>query len=261
MWKKSSTLLKSYATDFEILYGEKQMVYNVHQLTHLSQCVKKNGPLFAYSNYATEDYIGHLVTFVKGTTDVTTQICSRYLLEKNLRMQLKKSKIGRDYYEQIESKCYFPISEKINQSIVIGKPKPNTELSSLEITFIQKVLHIDAQTIIQEYRAAFLNNRDFYETCSNCLQKRTNDSLIFNTESKRFAIIQAIIVVREQLYFLIEEKYQQISDSDIKYIKFLKEIQFKHKLIKAEQIGDKYALIQFANIIAASKFPNLHERN
>lgn len=34
------------------------------------------------------------------------------------------------------------------------------------------------------------------------IQKRTDDSIIFNSETETFAIILAIIVVDEQLYFL-----------------------------------------------------------
>lgn len=38
---KAEDLLKLFVDEFEILYGESNMVYNVHQLLHLAECVKK----------------------------------------------------------------------------------------------------------------------------------------------------------------------------------------------------------------------------
>lgn len=262
LWKKANSLLKSFVIDFEDLYGKSNMVYNVHQLNHLAECVRKNGPLFGYSNYPMEDYIGHLVTFVKGTTDVTTQICSRYLLEKNWHVHLEKSSLAKDYYNKIESKSEFSIARKVNESLVIGKAKLQSNLDEQEVSSIRDSLGIDRHIEIQEYRSVLLNGRIFYESITNNSRKRTDDSFIFNTESKRFAVIQAIIVVEEQVHFLIEEKYREISDPYCKYVHFLTEaVRPKKKLIAPELVDNKHAFIQFSNIIAASKFPNLYERN
>lgn len=261
--KKANKLLKTFTNEFEELYGPENMVYNVHQLNHLSECVKRNGPLYAYSNYPMEDYIGHLVNFVKGTTDVTTQICSRYILEKNLYIHLQKSHLAEKYYEKIESRLSFPIARKIGRSLLIGKPKQLCNLNVQELNLIRNSLSIDESIPIQEYRAAFLNNRDYYETASNnYLRKRTNDSLVFNSESNCFAEIEAIVVIDEQVYFLIDEKFRKIIDPNCKHVHFLvKNTSPKQKIIKPELIVDKFALIKFDSTIAAAKFPNLYERN
>lgn len=239
------------------------MVYNVHQLKHLSECVKRNGPLYAYSNYPMEDYIGHLVNFVKGTTDVTTQICSRYYLEKNLHIHLQKSHLAQEYYEKIESRLSFPIARKIDESLLIGKPKQLSDLNAPQLNLIRNTLSIDETRPIQEYRAAFLNNRNYYETVShNYLRKRTDDSFVFNSESNCFAEIEAIVVVDEQVYFLIEEKFKKIADPNCKHVHFLVEkTSPKLKMIKPKLIVDKFALVKFGSTIAAAKFPNLYERN
>lgn len=101
---KANALLVSFVEEFETHYGAKNMVYNVHQLTHLAKCVEMNGPLFVYANYPMEDNIGHLSSFVRRTTDVTSQICSRYLLEKNLHISLQTSPLAQSFYKQIERK-------------------------------------------------------------------------------------------------------------------------------------------------------------
>lgn len=255
--KKANKLLISFVDEFEHLYGERNMGYNVHQLKHLGECVKRNGPLFGYSNYPMEDYIGHLVSIVNGTTDVTSQICTRYLLEKNLYVHLQKSQLAHQYYEEIESKLFFPIARKVNGSLVIGKAKEISELN-----FIRKTLRIDTSKHINEYRAAFLNNRHFYEVSNKYIRIRTYDSLVFNSESNCFAEIRAILLIEEQLYFLLDEKFRKISDKNCKNIHFLGvALSPKLTLISPEILNHKFVFIEFANTKAASKLPNLHERN
>lgn len=119
----ANRLLLSFVDEFEDLYGTENMVYNVHQLRHLADCVELNGPLFAYSNYFMEDNIGHTVSFVNGTTDVTKQICSKYLIEKNLYMHLEKSAKARTFYNQIVSQLRFKFTEVFDNVMVIGKPQ------------------------------------------------------------------------------------------------------------------------------------------
>lgn len=260
--KKASRLLNSFVIEFEELYGEQNMVYNVHQLKHLSECVKRNGPLFAYSNYPMEDYIGHLVNFVKGTTDVTTQICTRYFLEKNLHKYLEISHLAKQYYEKIESRLSFPIARKINGSLVIGKSKEISALNVSELNLIKNTLLIDDIKLIQEYRAAFLNGQTYYETYMNNLSKRTDDSFVCNSDSNCFAVLIAIIVINEEMYFLIDEKFKGISDPNCKHVHFLIETaKSKLKVVRPELIIDKYALVKFGTTLAASKFPNFYERN
>lgn len=171
--RKANKLLNSFVNEFEELYGEINMVYNVHQLKHLVECVNRNGPLSTYSNYPMEDYIGHLRSLVKGTTDVTSQICSRYLLEKELHVQLNKSQLARQYYETIESKLSFPIVRKVSGLLVLGKAKIMSHLNERELKYIRNSLHVDDYIEIQEYRSAFLDNRFFYEISSNNTKKRT----------------------------------------------------------------------------------------
>lgn len=260
--KVAHNLLVSFVEEFEILYGKEHMVYNVHQLLHITECVKLNGSLFAYSNYANEDYIGHLVNFVQGTTDVTTQVCSRYILEKNLYVHLQKSALAQSYFDQIESKLSFPIAEKVDGSLVIGNSKLTSGFNEQELLMIRNTLEVTEETEIDEYKSIFLNCKAFYETYENNLNKRTDDSIILNTENNRFALIKSIIRVNQQLYFFIVEKFKTLNDTDCKKVKFLDEKEsYTQKLISSALIGEKHAFVKFEKTIAISKFPNLHEKN
>lgn len=256
-------LLISFAENFERLYGETNTVFNVHMVRHLADCVKFIGPLFAYSNYCFEDHIGHLVSIHKGTTDVATQICNKYLFEKNLLMSIEKSTIANKFYKEINSSHKFSISRKVAGSHVIGNAKQPSQLTEDERSLITKSLNIENDTQIEEYRSVLFNRKIYYETIS-CKNKRTNDSFILNTRSSKFGEIQSIFLIHEKLYFLVNEKYDKIIDpaNKCQFINLLSlAAPTNQTVIKAKYIGPKYALVRFNQTIACSKFPNMYERN
>ena len=74
--------LLKFVEDFELLYGPSQMVFNVHLLSHLVQCVRFWGPLWAYSAFCFETANGNLKRLVKGTKGVAPQICRRYATQR-----------------------------------------------------------------------------------------------------------------------------------------------------------------------------------
>lgn len=258
---RANNLLISFVDEFEHFYGEHNMVYNIHQLRHLGECVKRNGPLFAYSNYPTEDIMGHIVSLVKGTTDVTSQICSRYLMEKNLLVCLKKSALAQEFYEQIESKLSFSVTKKLNGSLLIGNVLKIPNLSNQDSNFIRNELNVNDDEQINEYKSVLLDCRIFFETASNSCGKRTDDSLVYDSESNCFGVIDSIITVKDQLYFFVDEKFKRTENTNSTFVTLLEETISQKKLLTCNSIRRKYAFIKFENSTAASEFPNLCERN
>lgn len=74
--------LQNFVDNFQTLYGEVNMRFNVHLLTHLGRCVSRNGPLWAYSNFCFESGNGALLKFVNGTRGVLHQIHAKFLLSQ-----------------------------------------------------------------------------------------------------------------------------------------------------------------------------------
>ncbi|KAK3909659.1 Halomucin [Frankliniella fusca] len=74
--EQAPTLLDKYVCEFQHLYGLRYMGINVHQLTHLSECVADLGPLWVYSCYFMEDLNGKICKFIHGTSHVGLQIAS-----------------------------------------------------------------------------------------------------------------------------------------------------------------------------------------
>lgn len=238
------------------------MVYNVHQLLHLVECVENNGPLFLYSTYSMEDHIGHLVSLAKGTTDICHQICEKYILDKHLISHLEKSAIAKKFYEDIQSRLIFPIATKIHNDILIGKP---SQISSGEdLLIIRNLLCLSHRNQIDEYGSILWNGEIYYESTNKFRKKRTRDTFVKNLESNCFGEIKSIFVVDKQTFLLIDEKYEKLQDSSIlsEHIIFLNaKEQFASKVIKTTSIGPKYAFVEFENVLSCSKFPNLYERH
>lgn len=222
-------------------------------------CVKFLGPLFAYSNYCFEDHIGHLISLQKGTTDVATQICGKYIMEKNLMQILPNSPIASDFFKEIDSKHKYPISGKVEESIVIGKP---SNVCESDLAMIVDILNLEDNIQVDKYSSVLFNSKVFYES-SHHKNKRTDDSFIFNTDSEKFAVIVSVLVVQNKLYFLIDEKFEKLhNENQCMSIIYLKSTEFSHyKIIHSKFIGPKFALVKFGDLIACSTFPNMLERN
>lgn len=239
------------------------MVFNVHLLQHLPDCVRLIGPLFAYSNYCFEDNIGHLVELHKGTTDVASQISEKYILEKNLIQYLNISPISKQFYEHISGKKRFINYRNVAGSLLIGRPKEFSSLPEHEKCLISNTINISKDTQILKYGAILLNNKTFYESIGNS-EKRTNDSIIFNMNSQQFACIESIFLINEIIFIMINEKYEIRFDGSntCKSNVPLKElIMNRRKILDSKFIGPKFALINFDNSITCSKFPNMYEGN
>lgn len=256
--QEADQLLCSFVNQFETLYGEEKMVFNVHQLRHLATCVKHIGPLQCYSNYCFEDHLGHLVALKKGTTDVATQICEKYILEKNMYYHLSISVLAEKFFDDINGRRKFKHSRKVSGSLLIGKPRNN--LSEQDILLIADALQISNNFNYEQFNAVLLHNKIFYESFTD--NKRKNDSFIFNSEHKKFGIIESIFVINDSFYFLVNEKFETLDDKKCKFNISLREINFdRKKILKPEFVGPKFVFIEFDNNINCSQFPNMFERD
>ena len=77
---KAHASLSKFVHDFQELYGDGHMSYNVHQLNHLTQTVIDWGPLSVYSTYVFEGFNLVLMRLFHGTQAVPLQIANSFLL-------------------------------------------------------------------------------------------------------------------------------------------------------------------------------------
>lgn len=68
------SLLCAFMKHSEALYGKAIMGLNFHNLIHLVPCVRKWGPLWAWSCFSLENFNGELKKTEHGTGNVCRQI-------------------------------------------------------------------------------------------------------------------------------------------------------------------------------------------
>lgn len=257
---RAQHLLSTFVNEFEILYGQQNMVFNVHLLIHTAKCVKLNGPLFTYSNYSTEDNLAHIVDFIKGTTDVLLQIADRYMLERNLFRHLQSSRRASNFNEQLKCK-HFSVTSKLGNCILVGK---GHVIDRASINFIYQELNLEHTEKVFSHRAVFIDCKVYYETATlQTKSKRTYDSFVCSPNEQIYGEIENILIVRNQIWFVVNNKYTVKENSrNIGKIQInLVEKQEEDILIaRAEIFIEKFALMK-TNVIICSKFPNLYERN
>lgn len=72
--EQAELLLFTFVEDFADLYTVRYMTMNVHQLVHLSDMVRKTGPLFVNNCFIFEDLNGFIVSHIHGTQGVDSQL-------------------------------------------------------------------------------------------------------------------------------------------------------------------------------------------
>ncbi|KAK3928873.1 RNA polymerase-associated protein CTR9-like protein [Frankliniella fusca] len=78
--QEADRTLNEYVNGFQALYGPSNMRFSVHMLTHLVQCVRNWGPLWAHSTFPFESWnhiMGKKMSSPRGAID---QMVMRYLL-------------------------------------------------------------------------------------------------------------------------------------------------------------------------------------
>lgn len=260
---KAHLLLLSIVEEFEQIYGLENMVYNVHLLIHTATCVEKNGPLFCYSNYATEDYLGHLINMVHGNTDVLMQVSDRYLLQKNLDFHLNNSTRAEKYHEQIKHR-QFKVITKLGDNLFLGKAQV---VNQTFCNWIRNSLNLNNIEQICSYRAVFVNSKMYFESATvKTAQKRTCDSFVCVPSDDIFGEIQCILKINNELYFVVQKKYQaKLQAQDLNsFMIELEESPDNDRFLmhpNTVKMQSKYAFMKTDNMIVCSEFPNLYERN
>ena len=107
------------------LYGQENLVFNVHTLLHLIQDVKRHGSLSQHSMFALESSLGYFKKKIHGTTSLSSQFIKGIIflinlshVTKNLSLLctgvITEGAILRDYETFIESNnCQENVSSLI----------------------------------------------------------------------------------------------------------------------------------------------------
>lgn len=109
----ANQLLGTFVQSAVSLYGRKFLVYNVHNLTHLSTDVKNFGPLDSYSAFKFENCLGNLKKMCRSKSNVLQQVVSRISeMENQSECKNKRSQkfLPSKHHESGPLSCSVPSS-------------------------------------------------------------------------------------------------------------------------------------------------------
>uniref|UniRef100_A0A0K8VNS4 Transposase domain-containing protein n=1 Tax=Bactrocera latifrons TaxID=174628 RepID=A0A0K8VNS4_BACLA len=94
--ENTQIFLELFVENFPVVFGENSISHNIHGLLHISDCVKKFGPLINFSSYPFEDYLQKLKKYVKKPSEILQQIHIRTQYEKFVTKQRKMEFIQKN---------------------------------------------------------------------------------------------------------------------------------------------------------------------
>lgn len=86
-------LLKYFVRDFEVIYGQKYMSHNIHNLLHLAADVRQYGYLDGFSAFPFENFIGILTKLIRKSERPLQQIARRLSEYEVLSCNISKSNL------------------------------------------------------------------------------------------------------------------------------------------------------------------------
>lgn len=100
-----------YVQKFRTIY--KKVGINVHNLLHLTDCVKTFGSVNTFSAYNFENHIYKISQLVRGKRLVIQQICNKLAAwhRLSLKFQLDQNRVHAHSFRNNDRDCYFELSQ------------------------------------------------------------------------------------------------------------------------------------------------------
>ncbi|CAN7946131.1 unnamed protein product [Ixodes hexagonus] len=176
---RAETLLKKFVEQVPRLYGETAMTFNVHQLLHLANTVRRVGPLWANSAFTFEAGNGRLLRHVTAAKGVPVQVIERTVMAQELSSVLSHQLLPQGTkifctkmlgYGHIKQASYTP------GACLLGRPKPGLDFSQDEVTALLETLGFCPSPVMEHERVVLAGQ--LCHSANYSRPKRRNSSVI-----------------------------------------------------------------------------------
>lgn len=215
--------LSEFVKLFEKHYGSHNMVMNVHLLSHVVQCVRRLGPLWAQSAFAFENFNGQLANYVIGPTDTLLQVTTKYVLSKMISQHVDRGRGTSDFNQLLGRATMFTVQDQ-------------DEIRALKESGIQRPTIL----IMKRYRDG---NGIIYTSSIYLKAKKTIDYFI-QSDDGRLGVIKYFFKYWGQNYIML---------------RLYNEIQRFYHITEVIQ-DEKCAVIPVTNIIEKKIYVKVHAR-
>ncbi len=197
--------LQYFVCDVEKLYDPSHMSYNVHQLLHICDTVRRFGPLWCSSNFVFEDYNGKLLQLFSGYVSVPKQIARSFLLLRSMQllsvgMYNEKSKSDSPaevlYDKLVGNYPLVKMAEKVEDEVtLLGNPIENRVVTNAEMRMLQPLCpNVELNELsVKFYKRAIINGKAYCIRSYGVGLKTNNYTVI--TDSNKFGEILHLISV------------------------------------------------------------------
>lgn len=248
---------------FQHYYGKINMVYNVHLLLHLPKCVLRLGPLWGYSNFCFENNNGVLMKYVRGKTDVSQQIVSKYCLNQFLHNTIVQNQTVTEYFDKISRKRKFLKSSVDANVNLIGKAKPYL-LNEYEKTLFPlingNVIHVYDRVIYK---------RELFHSSRYCKHLKSDDSTI-QLKSGKTVELKYIFLKEDEVFIMVSKKFaKSVSNEFINKLSHIVSYDTtiyyaadeRLEIFSINEINSKKFLIKLQSYVFDSEFPNNFDKD
>lgn len=102
-------LLEIFVENFQTFY--LKLGYNVHNLLHITDCVRNFGSVNNFSAYKFENYMGTLNRLIRGKREVLTQVYNRLIEFNRLNIELEEEEPVKRPYDTGQRNSYVGLKD------------------------------------------------------------------------------------------------------------------------------------------------------
>lgn len=196
----SEACLTKFVIKLEELYGITRCTFNMHCLTHLPQCVKDCGPMWATSAFVFESHNHVLLKLFNGTQYVPQQITQKFLL---------KNKVGLLMRSCVNEKTTYTVKDTISRLTDVARfghlgddvnylgSEKSVTVDAHKTLAIQELLQIDVVNRSGVMHERFVYGHILYSSVSYTRSTRhSNHSIFFEHAQFSYGRILGLVAIK-----------------------------------------------------------------
>ena len=197
--------LLKFVEHFEKLYSSRYLTMNMHQLVHITDCVRANGPLFANNCFVFEDLNGYILKHIHGPTGVEMQIINALTkmqaIPSMIDIYVEKESPDEAFINSILKPNYIHDGTSLEIGIYLLGPTFEKKLNDAEFSAVSSEA-IGILPTATEYRRIFITKLacPVYGTSYGRLNKR-NQSVIKYANADdilKFGVVHTFVQVENE---------------------------------------------------------------
>ncbi|XP_076113737.1 uncharacterized protein LOC143082060 [Mytilus galloprovincialis] len=268
--ERADLLLTVFVKSSEGLYGQNFMGLNVHSLLYLVTCVKKWGPLWAWSCFCFESFNGEIKRSIHGTGNVCKQIFWSLHAEKHVE---NMSIAGCN--QKIEDFICELTSGKLASEKNCKKAYQCTVLNAKDI--LEELQYYDEIKPVLSNFTVFQSSSDFlkaskiirngyvmYSRLCTKVKKRNSYSIKLSGDEQYFEVEYFLCHKASLHVFAVGRKLVIVGGVLVSRVPHIKEVKLESDTVTVQRAEDLQDLVVNTRVDSrkyVSLMPNMIERN